>query len=339
MGLLDTLSYIGEAFDKPGRAVRGLLGGRPEELLAAVPFSDSVGLTDKANRVSGQDLTGLDDGGVMSTVANIGTEVATDPLLFAGGLLGRLAGAKASEAAVARGPQYGTTTDDLLRMGREGGEEAEQAARIMTDFLDPKDLSRALGELPPNATVLGHGQEAMAFRSPTGEVIRIGDRGAASGGRPVAEGVLQPTSAIDSGAVRVERLPFAENVGDAGIWQTRNPQTMTTQMDDLDRTLRQSGLKFDDRHLGNVGVVGGKPAVIDPGALDMSGFSGSMSPVTQAGDPSRLMNLLLDSVGANDAVRKAYATGLSGPDMRGKIGAYGAGLGGGTGILARLMGE
>ena len=47
--LLDALSYFGEAADKPGRAIRGVLGGRPHEALAAIPFSDTLGWTDPAD--------------------------------------------------------------------------------------------------------------------------------------------------------------------------------------------------------------------------------------------------------------------------------------------------
>src|SRR4051794_40946856 len=47
----------GAILDKPGRAVRGALGGKPNEMLAALPFSDTLGITDPRNRVSGRDLT------------------------------------------------------------------------------------------------------------------------------------------------------------------------------------------------------------------------------------------------------------------------------------------
>jgi hypothetical protein len=41
------LQYIGETLDKPGRAVRGLLGGQgPAALANLIPFSDTLGITD-----------------------------------------------------------------------------------------------------------------------------------------------------------------------------------------------------------------------------------------------------------------------------------------------------
>lgn len=346
MGLLDALSYIGDAFDKPGRAVRGLLGGRPEELLAAVPFSDSLGLTDHANRVSGQDLTGWSDGSLESTVGNIGAEVATDPLMLAGGLLGKLLGKNAGKAAAARGPQYETTADDLAKMTGDFTtrnatlhDSVDNVSHRAADLMSDPQSRRLLSEVNPGSSILGAGGEGMAFKDPNGKVLRLGYESTGNAGRPIAEGVLPATSTTDIGRWRAERTPFAENVNDGAFWRTRNPETMTTQMDDLNQTLRNSGLHFEDRHIGNAGTLGGKPQVIDPGALDVSGFTGQRSPVTQAGDPSRLMGLLLDNTGANDAVRKAYASGLSGPNLSRKFGTYGAAAGADAGIMARLLGE
>lgn len=53
---LGGIGYVGSVLDKPGRAVRGLLGGQPGELGNLIPFSDTLGLTDEKNRVSGEDL-------------------------------------------------------------------------------------------------------------------------------------------------------------------------------------------------------------------------------------------------------------------------------------------
>lgn len=91
--LLDALGYVGDSLAKPGRAVRGLLAGRPDEALAAIPFSDSLGLTDPSRAVTGHDLLqnlGMDPGdGLGGTLAGIGVDMATDPLTYAGGALAR----------------------------------------------------------------------------------------------------------------------------------------------------------------------------------------------------------------------------------------------------------
>jgi GNAT superfamily N-acetyltransferase len=61
-GLLDNslqgLAYVGSVLDKigGGRAIRGLLGGRPRELLSVIPGSDVLGITDYGQRVSGEDI-------------------------------------------------------------------------------------------------------------------------------------------------------------------------------------------------------------------------------------------------------------------------------------------
>lgn len=91
-GTMSGLEYVGNTLDKPGRAVRGLLGGRPEELAALIPFSDTLGLTDINNAVSGRDL--LEQYGLLNRnkpgfdpgdIAGFGVEMALDPLSFIGG--------------------------------------------------------------------------------------------------------------------------------------------------------------------------------------------------------------------------------------------------------------
>jgi hypothetical protein len=104
--LLDALGYAGSLLEKPGRAVRGLLAGRPDELAAVLPFSDTAGLTDESRRVTGHDLLrelGMDPGdGLGGTLAGVGVDVATDPLTYLGGTLARglvRGGRGAAEAA------------------------------------------------------------------------------------------------------------------------------------------------------------------------------------------------------------------------------------------------
>lgn len=100
--LLDILGYIGSTFDKPGRAARAGLsfltgGDRPaSELLAALPFSDTMGLTDPANAVYGRDLLEQwgalapnQEGFDMGDVAGFGADIALDPLNWFGGAIVR----------------------------------------------------------------------------------------------------------------------------------------------------------------------------------------------------------------------------------------------------------
>lgn len=87
---LGGLSYIGKILDKTfgGRAIRGALGGNPEELLSIIPGSDTLGITNPANEVSGRQLldqTGLTTAGDdswVNTLAGVGTEMLLDPSTY-----------------------------------------------------------------------------------------------------------------------------------------------------------------------------------------------------------------------------------------------------------------
>lgn len=89
-GAVGALGYLGSMLDKytGARAVRGLLGGRPEELMSIIPLSDTFGWTDEANAVSGKRL--LENAGVFdrgddswtATLAGMGTELLLDPSTY-----------------------------------------------------------------------------------------------------------------------------------------------------------------------------------------------------------------------------------------------------------------
>lgn len=119
--LMDALSYLGGMAEKPGRAVRGLLAGRPREGLAVLPFSDALGVTAEADRVYGRDLMGqwgLETGDETGDFAlGLGIDLATDPLMYLGlGVGGRAA------AGVARGG-----LDDLAANAGRGAAGAGKA--------------------------------------------------------------------------------------------------------------------------------------------------------------------------------------------------------------------
>ena len=88
IGTMSGLSMIGNALDKysGARAVRGLLGDKPEEALSIIPFSDMLGWTKPENAVSGADLNkryfNASDDGIMSTLGGIATEIALDPTTY-----------------------------------------------------------------------------------------------------------------------------------------------------------------------------------------------------------------------------------------------------------------
>lgn len=89
--LMNALGYVSDSLDKPGRAVRGVLAGKGREALSAIPFSDSLGITDAKQRTSGRDLTNMYgltdkyDHSFGSSALGFGAEMLTDPLNLAAG--------------------------------------------------------------------------------------------------------------------------------------------------------------------------------------------------------------------------------------------------------------
>ena len=103
---MSALSYTASTLDKPGAAVRGLLAGRPDQLLNLIPFSDTLGITNPDERTQPEDLTGLksEEGDDWLTKAgkfgaNLGVGIATDPLTYL--TFGASAISKAGKAAKA----------------------------------------------------------------------------------------------------------------------------------------------------------------------------------------------------------------------------------------------
>lgn len=117
MGVLESLQYVGETLDKPGAALRGLLAGRPDQLLNLLPFSDTVGITDPSQRVSGRDL--LQEWGIADAnqpgldrwdVAGFLAEEVLDPVNWVpGGFLAK------------QGLKGASKLDEVASLGRAAG--------------------------------------------------------------------------------------------------------------------------------------------------------------------------------------------------------------------------
>ncbi len=133
-GALQGLGWVGGSLSKAfgGRAIRGLLGGKPHELLSAIPFSDTLGITDAADEVTGAELLGNKDASLLSPegIGGIGVDILTDPstYLSLGGSavtkLGQLAKAKGilpkTGALRAAGLAAGTAEADTLARAAAG---------------------------------------------------------------------------------------------------------------------------------------------------------------------------------------------------------------------------
>jgi hypothetical protein len=144
--LLDALGYVGDSLDKPGRAVRGLLAGNFREGLAALPFSDAMGITDQAEAVSGRGLLeqygvlganedGLDAGDALG----FGAELLLDPTnWFGAGAVKKLLGVAGKAAATEGRLAKLLAQDEAVRTGKQTGERLDDSSRL-PDVLD-RDL-------------------------------------------------------------------------------------------------------------------------------------------------------------------------------------------------------
>lgn len=155
---IGALQYLGETIDKPGRALRGTLAGKPSELANLVPFSDTVGLTDPAESVSGKELLqthGLQKKGAegfLPGLAGFAAEVATDPLSYL--TLGAGAATKAGKVAKAAGisakgaelaKPLGQHLAQALPETVKAAETAAKATGTTLDALKAEPLAGAFG--------------------------------------------------------------------------------------------------------------------------------------------------------------------------------------------------
>jgi hypothetical protein len=270
----------------------------------------------------------------------------------------------------------GLTREEQLAKFAAGEEYAAGGAVSLQDFLElgrasPQDLLArlqkeapgALGEVQPGSQFLGAGQSALAFKTPVGDVLRVGFEEPDRLVRPVSSGLNQPTrtaayATTDPGAavVTADRFPMASNVGDQSwskslytqavdnigpdmaqelFWKSspeRQREIVRTPIANLADRLKQEGLDFWDKHSGNVGNVGKRPVVIDPGAVNLTpAFKGELNPIAQARDPSMLVKLLLDSLGGQRAMQIALAEGRAAPRYQQPLGLAGLIAGGALG--------
>lgn len=143
-GSLHGLGYIGGSLNKAfgGRAIRGLLGGRPEELASIIPFSDTLGITDAKNEVTGAELLGgTKDTSLLSPegLGGLGLEIATDPATWFGGAImkGLGKGAQMAGRGLTSLPKIGPTL-----------EAAGQAAKgLYTKTIPPLFEAAAMGRM------------------------------------------------------------------------------------------------------------------------------------------------------------------------------------------------
>lgn len=309
-GLIGGLGYIGSILEKPSRALRGLLDvattgefGGLREGLSILPFSDSIGLTDPNQRVSGEkllrnvglisepDTPGFDE----NDIAGIGVEVLLDPLSYLG--VGTLT--RAGKALQKGGGKVNTGF-----AGRARGAEFAQSdinALLGTGNLTARDLvTRADNVIPDSVAGVNprfrFGEEAinpdelLGFTNPTTvypknaqeaiEAVRTG-KGTPAPGRY--------TSLEGFGTDGLPRLSVLDATP-AGATQ-RLTQVTKEATDDASRL--GSTLSFGKLPLGIDRLLGLEPFRIESGLLDR-GFDAVTSGI-QASKAGAAFSRLFDS--------------------------------------------
>jgi hypothetical protein len=379
--LVESAGQAGTALDKlvGGRAVRGAMAGRPRELLSAIPFSDTLGLTDPGEATWGRDV--LDAWGVtrkgqasaLGDLAGFGLDVAAGPGAVAGAAtLGKGAAKGLGRAAAGRlrslddvlsdgrigsavgqflGDEsgalklgHGFDVDEMLTragMGRDehldllhaiegrfGGDREKAAAALLQGprygggeaklheiaatnpkvslrdlnlYSDPKITRFLSDELPPGSSLLGAGEEGVAFATPQGHVIRVEKRPGEPVARPdIPEMVLpfrsvvrdgrtiehvprvRPLDDINGATSAIERaMMFAdpENPAEASALSKLMMQRMMLDrgLTDAQGRVRDSlidrGWSDYDWHPGNIGFTpGDRLAILDPNVIGLQGY-------------------------------------------------------------------
>lgn len=317
MDLLSAIQGVGDTIDKTtgGRAVRGLLAGKPRELLSPIPFSDTMGLTDSKDSTSGRDLTdayGLTHKGDNSFGSHAAGFLA-DTVLSPGNLIGGYgafkaaptlakgitAGAKAatgldlldhvSGAAKSAkgitgnmfGPMYAggtrklsdaadsTASHYLSKMGIADGTDIPEYAKMMyskpverlNDIAASKYGNRIASEIPDGSQYLGHGNEAMVLKTPTGSVVRISDQPFTNSPNLGIPEVIQPYRASRIGPYSVEHLPMVTPLDMKSSGSSDIVEAMKN-------SLESQGYNPWDLHGHNMGITKeGKYVIHDPGSV------------------------------------------------------------------------
>jgi hypothetical protein len=260
------LHYVGSTLDKTfgGRAVRGILGGKAREALSIVPFSDTLGLTDEKDVVTGADL--LKNAGVDTTKGSwakrnllpAAVEIALDPGSYIAPF-GALT--KAGKVASGLGHTAGwsrraltegfTHLEPALKAAGHSAEDiahlANQGARIAPESLLTEATRRGLN-IDVGTPLRGSVGFGLPFRSAKG-ALGTGRRSQALAGFmddtvdaiKAAPGVRHARALFDPRVMRASHAGVAEAAESAGRPATEAVQSATrgaeydlrTQLDDV----------------------------------------------------------------------------------------------------------
>jgi len=261
---LENLSAIGSLLAAPGDYTRGLLAGQPGDRVGGGELLAALGLLDAG------------DDSVLGKALGFGANVLTDPLTYAGAALGALGSRGAYKAL---GPMHPGGAEKVFAAGDAVMQDL-RADPLLSEVLASPQARAVLQEIPEGSTYLPGGSSALPFRTPAGDVVRIAPP--LEDARLAIPEMLQPTRNVTHGPFRVERLPWAENVGDRALFdEAAGP---------LSEAIRARGLDPADMHPGNIGLVNGRPMVIDSGAVGMlPGGPEAVAPEMIGPTPARML--------------------------------------------------
>jgi hypothetical protein len=201
----------------------------------------------------------------MGDVAGFGADILTDPL----NLLG--AGALKSAYRTAAGPMYpGGMSKLALDAFPMADQDVVRGLGKTIAGLDPTTQKRVLGEIPPGSTPLGGGAEALAYKTPEGDVLRM-EYGVVPPPPNIPE-IRTPTRHAVYGTgeegLTVQRMPYAE-IPERNRYANR--VAMRDEAKKLNESIAARGYDPFDVYDYNIGKVGDEWKVIDPSAVNWLG--------------------------------------------------------------------
>jgi hypothetical protein len=211
VSLLDALGTAADVISTPGQLVRGLLAGRPGDMLSGQELLQQYGLA------SGDDMG--------STLAGVGTDIATDPLTYAGGALARaLLGGKMRPVQTAiQGGRLGPDQQvfDLMPnwQANAGRNMSPRVIHYAEDVTPPADeIQNWLATLTnPHDRDLAEsaGREAMRWREASDPMarypVRLADEVSPLSDVPELGAGAKPLPVLDTSPL--DRLPHPQEYG------------------------------------------------------------------------------------------------------------------------------
>lgn len=246
------LGYVGSVLDKSfgGRAIRGLLGGKPRELLSILPGSDTFGLTDESQAVSGKELIGAKDSDSWgSTLGGMAVDMLLDPgsYLTLGAKALTPLGHAAKKAAVLPKTMAGRIgglaagSDELAKLAAHTGQAASSlvnqplggVAKLGPFTLGTGDTGQKI------ANKLGNIWDKALYSGPGRTLSSLFDPAVGLWGRPVTSEHAQRAARAayedlqkSSSLVREKYLGYGRQLEDAGLLDKRGGELLRQAAED-----------------------------------------------------------------------------------------------------------